>query len=674
MSETHGEESPLSENHESAYHSFPSDTFKKINLILIKGRDLDSILLSVCETLKAHRNYQDVKLAVLDDSLKITTLAETENKSLNLTGLFNRNTPSLCIKKTIALKKGMFFLHDSKICKNCFPERNCTGWASITTPLMFKQKIYGILFITIPKEIVAVKTEQIFLNEISESIGAGLHRIRQDEIYKTTTAALKKRKLELDYIYSLSMLTEQKDITLEEILQQAVNLIPSSMQYPMKTCAELFLADTDQRFKTKNFKETSLRLKSRIIVDNVQIGVLTICYSDSDDVKNELFFLREEELFVKSLSERIGKIIERKRGRKALEESERRFRDLTNNAVTGIAIFQDKNIVFQNPEYKKIFGSLSGSSSIFSDMIIHPDDREKIKEFHNKIIAENFIMEDIDFRICTGDPLSDRQNIKSVFCRAVATEFLSKKAVMLNVMDMTKPRELEHLLRIQDKMTSLGRVAAGIAHEIRNPLSGINIYLKSLEKKYQIQKNSDTEQKIISKIQTASNRIEAVIKRVMDFSKPGDLKILFLDINVPVQNALALASVTLRKSGTIIKKELDTNLPKCRADKNMIEQVLLNLLTNAAEAMKKNDPGTKLILVSTSCIENQEICIRVEDSGPGIPKFKRNKIFDPFYTTKNSSGIGLSICKRIINDHNGVLEARESSSLGGAEFFIQIPI
>ena len=241
-------------------------------------------------------------------------------------------------------------------------------------------------------------------------------------------------------------------------------------------------------------------------------------------------------------------------------------------------------------------------------------------------------------------------------------------------MDMTKPKELEHLLRIQDKMTSLGRIAAGIAHEIRNPLSGINIYLKALEKICKDREEFETEEKILSKIQSASNRIEAVIKRVLDFSKPANLKLTDLDINIPVQNALDFASVTLRKSGVIIETDLTENLPMCTLDNNMIEQVLLNLLINAAEAMKTKEEGHKTIFISTSYIQDEYLCINVEDSGIGIPESLRDKIFDPFYTTKNSSGIGLSICDRIIKDHYGIFEVHQSDYLGGAKFNIYLPV
>ena len=397
-------------------------------------------------------------------------------------------------------------------------------------------------------------------------------------------------------------------------------------------------------------------------------------------IQSEVIAVKTEVDFLLELGENIAACLNRISQETALEKSEQLFRDITNNAVTGIAILQADKIVFQNPEYKKIFGPLSKSATLFLDSSIHPDDAEKTQLFQTTITQQNFTSLCVDFRICSSLDSSSASNnsskvgqrITSVFCRAALTEFKGKPAVLLNVMDMTKPRELENLLRIQDKMTSLGRIAAGIAHEIRNPLSGINIYLKSLEK-YSLERNTETESKIISKIQSASNRIESVIKRVMDFSKPGELKPILVDINLPVQNAIDLAAVTLRKSGVQIETSLASCLPQCYLDSPMIEQVMLNLITNAAEAMKTMPPGSKTIAIKTQCHGQKKILVQVEDSGPGISEIHRDKIFDPFYTTKNSSGIGLSICRRIINDHRGNLGVYDSL-LGGAGFVIEIPV
>jgi nitrogen-specific signal transduction histidine kinase len=649
-----------------------------VSLLLIKESRLDPLLSSVCQALKNSRLYKDVSMGVLNNTLRLETASGTGQAPLPANELFAIKPTPGCIQAVINQKEPLVLTEDSDLCAACPLSKGCHRWASILMPLSFKGTLHAILFVTIPTEVVSVNTEVKFLAEIGENIAAGLHRVSQEKLHRKTATALIKRSLELNYFHSFSRIIEQQELGLETILQKAIDLIPASMQHSSLAAAELFLAPTGQRFCTPNFRESSPRLKNRILVDKDDVGVLTVCYLPQPDKVAPLAFLDEERDLVRSISVRIGKVIERKQGRIALEESEQRFRDLTNNAVTGIAILQAKRIVFQNPEYRNIFGSLSDSSTLFCDPMIHTDDVEKTRQFYTAISRKGFTTLSVDFRICARSPREKNETIKSVFCRAAMTEFQGKPAVLLNVMDMTKPRELEHLLGIQDKMTSLGRITAGIAHEIRNPLSGINIYLKSLEK-YNATRENDTEKKIITKMQSASDRIESVIKRVIDFSKPGDLKPTLLDINIPVQNAIDLAAVTLRKSGVRLETSLSDLLPRCNADSHMIEQVMLNLMTNASEAMKALPPDAKAIAIKTEPGDGTEptdgkaVTIRVEDSGPGISEFHRERIFDPFYTTKNSSGIGLSICQRIINDHKGKLEVYQSR-LGGAGFVIHIPV
>jgi signal transduction histidine kinase len=244
-------------------------------------------------------------------------------------------------------------------------------------------------------------------------------------------------------------------------------------------------------------------------------------------------------------------------------------------------------------------------------------------------------------------------------------------------MDMTKAKQLEQQLLIKNKMHSLGRVAAGIAHEIRNPLTGINTYLYTIEDFCDADNLGPGEmeiiRQIISQIQVASNKIESVIKRVMDFSKPGAPKMVPTDINKSLEEAIELSSVTMRKNNVKIEKSLAPDLPKCYADPHLIEQVILNLITNAARAMEKSKNGNKRVEIK-SFARNNTLSIQVADSGPGVPEELRDKIFDPFFTTKeDGSGIGLNIAQRIVADHNGNIKL-DTSRWGGAEFKIELPI
>lgn len=606
-----------------------------------------------------------------------------------------------------------------------------------------------------------------------------------------------ERIKELNCLFEISRLVERRGLTLKEILQGIVELIPPAWQYSDITCAKIVLEG--QEFKTSNFKDTKWRLSQEIIVSGEPKGTLVVSYMQEIPESSEGPFLREERNLIDAISERLGKIVERswaqedlrkgeekyrelmdnmhsgvavyevvdrgedfvfkdfnrsgekiekivrknvigrrvtevfpgvkelgifevfqrvwrtgvpeyfsggvyqdhrnppswresyvyklssgeivsvyqdvteqKLAHKALEESEKRFRDLVENSLTGISIIKDGQIVYQNPKQERLLGPLPRPIKFKDTESIHPDDVAKVDAFYQSISAGKLPIGAMDFRFYPPGEKANLSNMKWIHCQASRIEYQGKDAMLVNIMDMTQAKVLEHLLTIQDKMASLGRVAAGIAHEIRNPLSGINIYLNTLKKLHHQDGSEEKVDQILSNLQSASIKIESVIRRVMDFAKPSEPKLTLIDINEPITDAINLTAVTMRKSGIKIEKFLKDDLPQSYADKNLIAEMVLNLLNNAAEAMKTMEAGKKIVVASF--VQDDHIVMQVSDSGPGVPQEIRDKILDPYFTTKHEgTGIGLSLCLRIITDHGGSLTVLDSE-FGGAEFRIEIPI
>jgi len=364
-------------------------------------------------------------------------------------------------------------------------------------------------------------------------------------------------------------------------------------------------------------------------------------------------------------------VTQQKLAQKSLEESEKRFRDLVENSLTGISIVQGNQVIYQNQEQERLLGPLPRSYLLADFEKIHSDDVATVKRLNQRIERGEIQTLETEFRFYAGGPKKGDKDLKWVYCRALLTEYRGKDAILVNMIDMTQAKELEHLLIIQDKMASLGRVAAGMAHEIRNPLSGINIYLNTLKKLHHKQGSEEKVKQILGQIQSASHKIESVIRRVMDFAKPGEPRLAFIDLNKPVTEAINLSAVTMRKSGIALEKALSDNLLPCHADPSLIEEMVLNLLNNAAGAMKTTATDKKIVVSSFAA--GIDIILTVSDSGPGIAPDIRDKIFDPYFTTKSDgTGIGLSICHRIVTDHGGFLTVSDSE-LGGAEFRVKIP-
>ncbi len=357
----------------------------------------------------------------------------------------------------------------------------------------------------------------------------------------------------------------------------------------------------------------------------------------------------------------------------SLHRSEENFRSLVENSPTGISIIQDHMVVYVNPEHERLSERPFVQSRRVDFEGIHPDDLEEVRKLYNDLASGRIEQADLSFRFQRLSEGGDGGTMKWLYCRANTIQYMGRKAILINMTDITRIKEMEHLLGIQDRMASLGRVTAGIAHELRNPLSGINIHLTNLERicssldRERMQKAID----ITGQLKNASNRIESVIRRVLDFSKPGALKFVTADVNHIIDESIELCAATLRKGEIDITKSPAPDLPGCLVDPSSLQQALMNLITNAINTLKNWD-GPRRVEVSSEANESH-ILIKVADSGPGIPSHLTDRVFEPFFTTqKDGLGIGLSICHRIVSDHGGSLKV-SPSRWGGAEFTIEIP-
>ena len=240
--------------------------------------------------------------------------------------------------------------------------------------------------------------------------------------------------------------------------------------------------------------------------------------------------------------------------------------------------------------------------------------------------------------------------------------------------DVTASRHMARQIMLLDKINSLGRMAAGIAHEIRNPLTGIHGYLYAMDEMCAELPEGEASgmfRSTIEKIRKAAGKMESVIRRVLDFSKPGTPRLELLDLSVPAQEALGLLAPTLRKAGVSLTTGF-AQTPPIRGDRMQLEQAVVNIVDNAARAMRQTD-GDKRIEIRIEASEDR-VSLTVADSGPGIAPADRERVFDPFYTTaSDGTGIGLSIVQRIVADHGGVIRVGESA-LGGAEFRLEFPL
>jgi len=228
-------------------------------------------------------------------------------------------------------------------------------------------------------------------------------------------------------------------------------------------------------------------------------------------------------------------------------------------------------------------------------------------------------------------------------------------------------RKTEAQLIRSEKLAALGQLAAGIAHEIRNPLTSINILIHSLTENFP---SEDSHREDLNVIEEEIDRINEILDRFLRFAKPAAPLLERTEVASIFEETLQLIRPRMEKQRIHVQKEFQ-DLPMILMDREQIKQVALNLLLNAVQAMPR---GGTLTLRGQNSKDGQWITIFIQDSGVGIPDEDMNKLFNPFFSTKEGGiGLGLSIAHRIIDQHHGKIEV-ESDPGKGTLFTIWLPI
>jgi signal transduction histidine kinase len=222
-----------------------------------------------------------------------------------------------------------------------------------------------------------------------------------------------------------------------------------------------------------------------------------------------------------------------------------------------------------------------------------------------------------------------------------------------------------------EKLASVGKLAAGVAHEIRNPLSAMKMWLYSIRES--VKDNADLEHKC-GVVSEEIARLESIVRDFLEFSRPAAMKSRPTDVSQVLDHSLELVGPRLCQRGIRVVREPGPRLPPVMADSEQLKQVFLNLVNNAAEAMGSGGE----IAVSASAEKNADgrpmVVVRVRDSGPGLPEDVRARIFEPFFTTKEEgTGLGLCIAAQIMTRHGGLL-VLESSTRQGTVFAVWTPV
>ena len=233
--------------------------------------------------------------------------------------------------------------------------------------------------------------------------------------------------------------------------------------------------------------------------------------------------------------------------------------------------------------------------------------------------------------------------------------------------DITERVQLEKQLLQTEKLSSLGLLAAGVAHEVNTPLAVISNYIQMLARQLP---GDDSRQKIIEKIVKQTFRASEIVNNLLNFSRTSPSEFTAVNLNDVIEETLTLVAHPFRSGQVSVIKALEGQLPSVSGSSNRLQQVFLNLFLNARDAM----PSGGMLEVRTSC-QNGSVEVEVTDTGMGIPDENIRRIFDPFFTTKTigrGTGLGLSVSYGIVQEHKGRIEVRSTPGKG-TSFHLEFP-
>ncbi len=388
-------------------------------------------------------------------------------------------------------------------------------------------------------------------------------------------------------------------------------------------------------------------------------------------------YIVKADLAPELLRERVRQALRQDSLQKALERSRDSFRTLVESAADAILVIRDLKIVYVNPALVELLGYQSDLDLLgrpVLDMIVHPSEHGMVAERVAEATARplGYQLPRKVIRLIRGDGSCAWGDAVTVH-----TEFEGESATISMIRDVTERRRLEQRVRQSERLASLGTLAAGVAHEINNPLAGImaNLEYTLQELKPTLEVNADLEDcgDALRESYEAADRIAKIVRGMKSFSRAEKEEPRVLDLQAVLASAVNMSRTEVRHRAHLVQQH--GALPPVYADEVSMTQVLINLVVNAAQCYPPGDAADHPIHLTTRTDTEGRAVVEVRDEGPGIPDDTMARIFDPFFTTKETgqgTGLGLSIAHGLVQAAGGSLEC-ESVVGRGTTFRIALP-
>jgi two-component system sensor histidine kinase HydH len=351
-----------------------------------------------------------------------------------------------------------------------------------------------------------------------------------------------------------------------------------------------------------------------------------------------------------------------------LDRSYREIKTLTGNVLEAmhsavVAVDENGKIVTLNPLAEDLFGISKDHAVNRNYASIFPDDPCLLAQ----ALKDRRTTREVETLFCT---VSGEEKTLIIGTSCLFDEEREFKGAVAVIHDVTELKKYEEEAKRTERLSALGNLAAGVAHEIRNPLNAISITAQRLRSEFTPQKDQEEYDSFTQIILNEIKRLDDIINQFLSLARAQKLNVIPTDMSKLLNQVTDLAEVEAKDKGVRVTRSID-ELPKMRIDPDELKKAILNIMRNGIQAT----PSGGSLRVGSYLDDSQEsIIIEIEDSGCGIPEDKLSKIFLPYFSTKEKgTGLGLAIAYRIISDHKGRIEVKSEEGKGTI-FRIKLPV
>lgn len=424
-----------------------------------------------------------------------------------------------------------------------------------------------------------------------------------------------------------------------------------------------FSLNTEQIFKVGRINEIKCSLQAPLYAGDDVLGSINI-----DSLTKVDAFSEEDEQTLLLFANQAAIAIQNARLFEETRAAEANYRDLFDNANDFIFTI-DSNFKISSANKVVLKSTGYQLDEIIGTHVNHftpPEHRARAFKLLKHRLASSQAPTTIEL------PVYGKNQRETILEVTIRVQRAGRRPVGIHCIarDITHRRKLEQQLRQTEKLSTIGKLVAGVAHELNNPLTSIIGYASLLQES-DLPKAQQEDLRVIFR---QAQRARIIVRDLLTFARNINLETEPVDINEIIQSSLTLMKPHLQNQNIQVTASLDFGLPQTVADPHQLEQVFVNLITNAVQALS-TCPLPRRLTIESGQAENS-ILLSFADNGPGIPKNIMHRIFDPFFSTKQvgeGTGLGLSICFGIISEHKGRIWV-ENSPEGGAVFYIELPL